>query len=106
MITLNLTAQALSSKQRIEIPIRWNIPDNIITRFANHMLVQTLENEFKLSFFELKPEIRLTESDPLSKEVRADCVASIIVSAERLPKIIEALQSQFAKYNTNKQPKK
>lgn len=84
------------------VPLRWFIPDNLITRFASNMIVQSIENEFKISFFEIKPPIRLGPSDPLPKEVVAECVSSVIVTPERLPKFIQALQNHLDKYNTVK----
>lgn len=89
-------------EQEVKAVIKWNIPDYIISRFASNMLVQTMENEFKILFFEIKPPIRFAPSDPAPTEVQADCVASIIVTPDRLPKFIEALQKQLARYNLTK----
>ncbi len=86
------------------VPIEWRIPDGAMTPFATNMLVQTIENEFKISFFEIKPHIRLNESEPIPSSVKADCVASVIVTADRLPKFIEALQIQLNKYKSKKEP--
>ena len=85
--------------QKIPIPLKWHISDGIIARFATNMTVQIIENEFKLSFFEIKPEIILDPSAPPPKEVLAECVASVIVTTDRLPKFIEALQKQLEIYN-------
>ncbi len=81
--------------QAAPIPIEWHIPEGVMTPFATNMLVIAIENEFKISFFELKPAIRLDKSDPMPTSVRADCVASIIVTADRLAKFVEVLQSQL-----------
>jgi len=72
------------------IPIDWHVPEGVMTPFATNMLVQTIETEFK-------PAIRLNKSDPLPESVRADCVASVIISANRLPKFVEVLQLQVDK---------
>lgn len=86
-----------------KIPIKWNMPENIVTRFATNMLVQTIEEgEFKISFFELKPIIHFSEDEQLPKEVPADCIASIIVTASRLPGFIEVLQKQMNIYKAKK----
>jgi hypothetical protein len=77
-------------------PIKWIIPDNLITRFATNMLVQSLEDkEFKISFFESKPPIILDPSAPPPQEIVAECVASIVITDERMPSFIQALQTQF-----------
>jgi len=83
----------------LTLPIKWIIPDAIITRFASNILIQSIGNEFKISFFELNPEIRLNPSDKIPTEMRADCVASIIVTADRLPSFISALQKHLDTHN-------
>ncbi len=90
----------------IKVPVKFNIPDNIITRFATNMTVQIIENEFKISFFEQFPPIRLSQAEPPPKEVQANCVASVVVTVDRLPRFIEALQVHLQLYNSREQPKK
>ena len=89
-------------KKGKEVPIKFNIPSTIITRFASNMVIQTFENEFKISFFEIKPEIRLDPSDEIPDNVLADCVASVIVNANKLPSFIEILQKQVDRHNKGK----
>jgi hypothetical protein len=89
----------------MELPIKWHVPDTIITRYANNMVVQTLENEIKLSFFEMKPDIRTDPKMGPPSEVLAECVASVIVSPAKFPKFIEAMQTQYAKYLAKEQSK-
>ncbi len=90
--------KAKTNLENTTLPIQFNIPDNIISRFATNMTVQIVENVMKLSFFEMKPEMRLDASQPLQKEVRADCVASIIISPDKFPRIIQVLQQQYDAY--------
>lgn len=90
-------------------PVVWNIPDNIITRFAGEVIVQVLENEFKISFFESKPEIIFGGPSKLPKEIKFDCVASIIISPNKIPGFIDVLQQQldlYAKRKSENVPKK
>lgn len=95
------------TQTRESVPIEWNIPDTIITRFASHMIVQIIEGtEFKISFFELKPEIHLIPPQTVPNTVKADCVASVVVTADRVRKIIEVLQRQLDQYNLSKQTSK
>lgn len=77
-------------------PIKWVIPDNLVTRFATNMLVQSIEDkEIKLSFFESKPPITLDASAPSPTEIVAECVASIVISDDRMLTFIEALARHF-----------
>ncbi len=91
-----------SKKKVAQVPVKWNIPDTIITRFATNIVVQIIENEFKITFFEIKPEIYLDPSQKPSGEVQADCVASVIVTADRLPRFIEVLLKQVDLYTSRK----
>ena len=93
------------SKSEVKLPIEWNMPDGIPTPYATNMLVQIIENEFKLMFFELKPPIRLNASDPIPEQARADYIGGVIVSVDRLSRFIETLQTQLDKYKLDKQGK-
>ncbi|OGD19929.1 MAG: hypothetical protein A2Y69_09330 [Candidatus Aminicenantes bacterium RBG_13_59_9] len=93
------------AKKAIRVPLKFRIPENIVTRFASNIVVQTIENEFKISFFEIKPEIRLFPQSPQNapKDVLADCVASVIVTAEKMPSFISALQNHFDRFKKDKE---
>jgi len=93
---------------QVELKIEYNFPDNITSRFATNIVVQVIEHEFKLSFFEIKPEIILDDQDKLEKmkergTVSADCVASIIVTANRMGGFIKVLNGQLEKYESRKE---
>jgi len=90
--------KAVISKKTLRIPVKYNIPDNIITRYATNMVVQVIENEFKISFFEQFQPIILDKNQPLPKEIQANCVASVIVTAKKMPKFLEVLQDQLDRY--------
>jgi len=80
------------------VTIKWNVPDTIVTRFASNMVVQNIEGYFKLSFFELKPEIHLITPKTAQTEIVADCVSSVIVPPEKLPAIIDVLTKQLQQF--------
>jgi len=80
------------------VPIKWHTSDNITSRYATHVLVHIMEEEFKISFYEMQPEIRLDTNDPLPKEVQANCVTNIILSPNKVLRLINALQTQHDKY--------
>jgi len=88
-------------KEPLVIPIEWNISENIVARYATNMLVQSGENEFFVSFFESRPPLLLGTPEQISKQVndlksvKANCVAQIIISAEKMPSFIEALQTSL-----------
>jgi hypothetical protein len=88
-----------------KIAIEWNIPEGVMTPFATNMVIQTIENEFRVYFFEVKTPVRLEKTDPPLNKVRADCVGSVIITADRMPNFIEVLQNQFDIYISKQQEK-
>ncbi len=98
--------KTVKSKKDIAVPIKWNVPENMISRYATNMTVQLLENEFKLVFFELSPDIRTDPGAPPQKEVQANCVGSIIVNINTVPKIITVLKTQLDLFIAKNSPKK
>lgn len=87
-----------TAEKEIQVSIKWNIPETIITRFASNMVVQTIEGYFKLLFFEIKPEIHLVPPATPPSEMVAECVGSIIVPPDKLHAIIEVLTRQLKQY--------
>jgi hypothetical protein len=73
------------------------------------MVAQPLQHEFLISFFEAQPPILLgtpEENKARYQElgaIHAECVAKIIVAAERLPEFIQVLQTTLALYSAAKE---
>lgn len=97
-----ITKKPESDKNSKRVPIDWYIPDGTMTPFATNMIVQTIETEFKISFFEIKPVPRIDDSQPMPDKVRADLVASVIITPERLVKFVDALQKHIDKHVAKK----
>jgi hypothetical protein len=87
-----------AKKEKIAIPLEWYVPEGMMTPLAFNMTVQTIEDVFKVSFFEVKPPIQTDESAPHPSKVRADCVASVFITPDKLAKFIEVLQKQLDNY--------
>ena len=87
-----------SVMQERHVPLDWQIPDGIITRHVTNIVVQRGEHEVIISFFEVKPPIMLGDSEEVQeqlttlKSVPAVCVSRIVVSTNRLPGFVQALQ--------------
>lgn len=64
------------------------------------MVVQNTGQEFIISFFDLKPPLIVgTPSKEVLdnlKSIRAECIARVIVTPSRMPKFVEALQTNLA----------
>jgi hypothetical protein len=87
-----------AEKEPRHVPINWK-PEGMPVVFANQMLVNAGDHEVHLHFFEVSPPL-IFGTDEQKKEqiesltsVDARGVVRVVVSKERLPAIIEALQS-------------
>ena len=66
-------------------------------------MVQRLENEYLLSFFEVRPPIVLGSPEQMAakvdviESVRADCVAQIFVAENKIPEFVKTLQANLEK---------
>lgn len=84
----------------VKVPIRYHIPDTIITKYVTNSTVQILEEEFKISFFEMKPELCFDKNAKPPSDIQVDCVAAVIMTAERVSRLIDALKRQLDLYNS------
>ena len=90
---------------QLQLPIEWDIPEEIKTRYSTHIVVQREGHEFIISFFETYLPIILGSPEELKQQieklesVRAKCVARVIIGAHRLPGFIKALQENFEAYS-------
>lgn len=86
------------------VPIEWTIPENLIRRYANNMIVQRMENEFLISFFETVPPILFGPLEEKKKQaekvksIKSVCIASIFVSPRKMPAFIQALQANLDRF--------
>lgn len=85
----------------LAVPIEWQIPDDMIPRYATNFVVQSTGHEFVISFFEVRPpfllgapEDRKARLEELGS-VPARCVAQIVLSPTRMAELIRLLNTQF-----------
>ncbi len=96
--------------QKKELPLEWHIPENIPVRYATNLVIQRLENEYLISFFEVLPPILLGTPEEIGEKlgtlnsVRANCVAKIIVSANKMPEFVSVMQRNLEKAITQSAP--
>ncbi len=79
---------AILSKEKT-IPLKFEIPDEVITRYATNMSVQKIEREYVVSFFEQRPEVNFGPFKKAMTEVRAVCVASVVLTPQRFSKFVD-----------------
>jgi len=87
--------------------IEFNTPVFLESRFATNFVVQRMGEYFKVSLFEIKPEIILSDKDREAFEkkgsIRADCLSSYIISPESIEKFINIMSDQLKKYKESKE---
>ena len=78
-----------------KIPLQFQVPVGLSSRYAHHLVIQSTDQEVILSFFELKPPIVLGSEEvqraALKDGITAECVARVIVAKARYPDFVRAL---------------
>ena len=94
----------------IAVPIVREYPPGQVGVLANNFVIQHDGPEFHLLFFQNHPPVILGETEEEIKKaareieaVRSVCVARLIVSAERLPLFIRAMQENLEKHGRQHQ---
>mgnify|MGYP001501869639 CR=1 FL=1 len=91
----------------VSLPLHYRDSEGLKTRYANNLIVQHSDNEFVLRFYETLPPVIFGGPDEVQKQVDqlthvdAECVASVIISPNRIPAFIKALQSNYEKYQAD-----
>ena len=82
-------------EDRVDATLHFNIPMSLSGRYAQQLMVQPVENEVVLSFFEVVPPIMLGTPEErmavLAKGVQAICVARIVIANNRYPDFVRAM---------------
>ncbi len=91
---------------RLELPIDWQFPKDLPSRYATHLIVQHTEHEFVLSFFEILPPTIFGPPEAVSAQLErlsaipAECVGRIVVAADRMPAFVAVLQDNLERYQS------
>jgi len=87
------------------VPIQWSVGDFTPTYYATNMVAQVTDHEYIISFFELYPPLLVGTPEEVSEQatgmnnVTANCLARIVIAADRMPGIVDALQSIVSRAN-------
>lgn len=86
-----------------KIPLRHNFPADSQPVYSNHFVVQHSEDgsEAFLMFFQVVPPLLVSPADAAAVQkldsLPVECVARIVVSPAKIPAIIRALKTNYAK---------
>ena len=100
-------ARKKKTPKAVTYQIEFHTPDFMPASIATNFVVQRIEDNFKVSLYELKPDIILNEEDIKKLEkrgtVRADCVGSFIIFPHNLKTFIDVLSKQLSMYEKSKE---
>jgi hypothetical protein len=91
------------------IPVTWQMPDDLRAEYATHVIAQRGEHEVHLLFFLAQPPLIAGEPAEREKQLQeivsvpAKGVAKLIVAADKLDEIIKMLQEIRAQYKAIEQ---
>ncbi len=94
-----------NERETIAVPMEMFIPDSLSTKYATNMVVQHTEHEFIIFFFEAQPPLVIgtpeeqKEALQKIKKVKAECVAKIVVAANRMPEFVNVFQTNLRQFN-------
>ncbi|MYB75914.1 MAG: DUF3467 domain-containing protein [Chloroflexi bacterium] len=95
-------AEGNGQVERVEVPIRWENPDDIPLAYAGQILVRHTKNDFMIRFYQVvdPPGTSDEQPDIIASQgyMSARCVASIAVSAGTMAEFMEVLQDNYQKY--------
>ena len=95
-------------KHEITLSVDWHIPESIHGQYANNILVQAGQFEFNIFFFEMQqpilsgsPEENRATLEGM-KSIQARCVSKVVISPELIPGLVNALQTELEKYQSQR----
>jgi Protein of unknown function (DUF3467) len=103
-----MAEQTPQTQETVTLPVKWQFPPDVISRYATNIVVQHSEHEFTISFFEVqKPIILGTPAERKAQLEQTEfvpmvCVARVIVSASKMPEFVKALQANLAGHQSQR----
>jgi hypothetical protein len=73
-----------------EVPLEWVVPEGLVSRYASNVVVQKIDSNFLISFFEVQPPLIIGDANEISlnlsriEKVAAKCVAQVYMSNEQI----------------------
>ncbi len=96
--------QVPAESQEVALPLRYDVPASLETRYATNFTVQHTDQEFVLGFYEVRlpvlvgsPEENLAAVREMSA-VTAQCVARLVVTPARMAELIQVLTANYEHY--------
>ena len=104
--TTAVSVTKVKSPGFVQIPLDFSDAENARALFSNTFVVQNDQQEFHLLFFQANPPMLVSNDPDREKKLKAiksmkpQCVARIVVTADRMQAIIAAMSENFARHKT------
>lgn len=85
----------------MHMQLDWVVPESLPIHYATNMVVQRLEHEYVISFFEVRPPILLGDPAEIAKKIEemkqvpAVCVGQFYIAADKMPAFVKVLQDNL-----------
>lgn len=97
-----MTNEKHVTKLTKSLPVRWEQDsDSVKTKYATHFTIQHSENEFFLSFYEIRPPLLLGDQKQVNEQLEklehlnAECVSRIAISFKKIPSLVKAIEGSY-----------
>ena len=82
------------------VPIIWEVPGDLPTHYATHLVVQHTDEDFTITFFDLRPPLLMGPPEAQKQLeamqiVRPKALARIVVSPARMRQFIQVMQDNL-----------
>lgn len=94
--------------EEVVVPIDWFVPESIIGRYVDNVIVQPGKYGITVFFFEtqIPPYVGPPEAvrDYILKKgsIRSECIGKMIIDPELMPDVIKALETGLENYHKTK----
>ena len=87
------------------ISVVWEVPSDFPTHYATHLVVQHTEDDFTVTFWDLRPPVLIGTPEEKRQQVeaikgvRATTVARIILSPRRMREFAQVMQDNLKTFD-------
>lgn len=83
----------------VNLPVQWQIPDDAVAAYATNFVIQRMQHEYLISFFQVQPPLILGTPEQVIEKVShldrvpARLVGQIVIAEDRLQELQKLLQT-------------
>jgi hypothetical protein len=95
----------------VKVPVRWVVPEGMLTLAPTNIVVQYIEGEFIISLFEGRPPILLGSKEEVFKQLKTHgeipvyCLARFVLSPQRMEDFVRVVGENLQRYKQSLEQK-